>query len=398
MAPTSPAQPSNLSGRHYGLDWLRIGAFGLLILFHLGLYFAPNRWVVNSPQAEDWVRWPIAAVVPWRLSVLFAVSGYATAAMLHRFPSLPTFLAQRSKRLLVPLAFGMLVIVPPQEWVRIKGSDVDLGYIRFLENDVFSFSTHAGAFMPGWEHLWFLPYLWAYTMLLVAGIALRPSWQSDGRRAAVWLSQGQRIIWVPAVVIVLGMAALIQTHVQGLVESAAYIPAFVLGFAYAHFSELRAVFGRHYGRAGALSAASLALLWILMALGSESQSRLEKTISLGASALMSWTMILFTFHFADRFLNRDHKWRGPLAAAVFPAYIVHQTVIVLTGWQLREAGVVGVAAFLIQMIAVVGGCLFSWQLAAQFPMVGVMLGMPPKAVRREPSPSSQPSNPMFPHT
>lgn len=25
--------------RHYGLDWLRIGAFALLILFHIGMYF-----------------------------------------------------------------------------------------------------------------------------------------------------------------------------------------------------------------------------------------------------------------------------------------------------------------------------------------------------------------------
>jgi hypothetical protein len=31
-------------GRHFGLDWLRIGAFAILILYHIGLYFAPGHW------------------------------------------------------------------------------------------------------------------------------------------------------------------------------------------------------------------------------------------------------------------------------------------------------------------------------------------------------------------
>ena len=36
------------NGRHFGLDWLRIGAFGLLILYHVGMVFAPWDWVVKS--------------------------------------------------------------------------------------------------------------------------------------------------------------------------------------------------------------------------------------------------------------------------------------------------------------------------------------------------------------
>lgn len=28
--------------RHYGMDWLRIGAFALLILYHIGMYFVPG--------------------------------------------------------------------------------------------------------------------------------------------------------------------------------------------------------------------------------------------------------------------------------------------------------------------------------------------------------------------
>ena len=107
-------RPSNpVIARNYGLDWLRIGAFALLILFHICLYFGPGHWIVKSPREVAWVAWPVAAIVPWRLTVLFAVSGSATAAMMQRYATLGGFLAERTRRLLVPLLFGMLAIVPP---------------------------------------------------------------------------------------------------------------------------------------------------------------------------------------------------------------------------------------------------------------------------------------------
>ncbi len=376
--PDRPALPIR---RHYGLDWLRIGAFGLLILFHLGLYFAPGHWIVKSPQPAPWVAWPLAAIVPWRLSVLFAVSGYATAAMIQRFPSLPAFLAERSRRLLIPLLFGMLVIVPPQEWVRIEVGGADPAYAAFLGGDAFSFASHAGVFMPGWEHLWFLPYLWAYTVLLAALIALTPRWKAYGSVATRWLTRGRRLIWLPPLLMTGGMALLSRLHVQGLADSADYVPAFVLGFAYAHFPALRSAFRRHFGAALALSLGALGVLLALTALDSASPGRLEEALGLIAGALMSWAMIPVAFHLADRYLNRDHAWRQPLAAAVFPAYIIHQTVIVLAGWQLREAGIAGAPAFVIQLTAVVVGCLATWQIARRMPLAGVLLGMPPKRQR-----------------
>ena len=38
----APAQfTTAASQRHYGMDWLRVGAFALLILDHIGMVFAP---------------------------------------------------------------------------------------------------------------------------------------------------------------------------------------------------------------------------------------------------------------------------------------------------------------------------------------------------------------------
>lgn len=371
--------------RHYGLDWLRIGAFALLILFHLGLYFAPGHWIVKSPQTYDWVAWPLAAIVPWRLSVLFAVSGYATAAMIRRSQGLGVFLAERSKRLLVPLLFGMMVIVPPQDWVRLEVDGIDYPFAWFLAHEAFSFTRIAGTFMPGWEHLWFLPYLWVYTLLLIGLIGLGPRWHERGAATVAWLAGGRRLIWLPAIAMALGMALLSRAHVQGLADSADYLPAFLIGFGYAHVPALRQAFHRHFREAAVLSLVALAVLWGLMAFGSPEPGRFEEALGLAAGSLMSWATIPVAFTLANRFLDRDHKWRRPLAAAVFPAYIVHQTAIVLTGWRLHETGIVGLPALAIQLIAVLGTCFAAWWLARTVPLMGTLLGMPRRPQKERPA-------------
>src|SRR3546814_6967388 len=41
-----------IAQRHLGMDWLRIGAFGLLILYHIGMFFVPWDWHVKIRSEE----------------------------------------------------------------------------------------------------------------------------------------------------------------------------------------------------------------------------------------------------------------------------------------------------------------------------------------------------------
>ena len=68
--------------RHYGMDWLRIGAFGLLIFYHIGMYFVPWGWHVKIAAPIDWVQIPMMATNSWRLPLLFLVSGSVIHGML----------------------------------------------------------------------------------------------------------------------------------------------------------------------------------------------------------------------------------------------------------------------------------------------------------------------------
>ena len=115
---TSTLFKENLGQRRYDLDWVRIGAFMLLILYHVGMYYVTWDWHVKSPQASATIEPLMMLSSPWRLSLLFLVSGVATAYLLARQGS-GQFLRLRSSRLLIPLIFGMLVIVPPQSYLEV---------------------------------------------------------------------------------------------------------------------------------------------------------------------------------------------------------------------------------------------------------------------------------------
>src|SRR6202011_4525289 len=169
----------NLGERRYDLDWVRIGAFMLLIFYHVGMYYVSWDWHVKSPYASRTIEPLMLLSSPWRLSLLFLVSGVATAYLLERRGN-GGFLVQRSIRLLAPLLFRVDVIVPPQSYLEVvENLSYGATYFDFLK---LSFSAYHGfcrgsdcLILPTWNHLWFVAYLWVYTVVLYAVIRAVPA-------------------------------------------------------------------------------------------------------------------------------------------------------------------------------------------------------------------------------
>jgi hypothetical protein len=165
--------------RRHDLDWVRVLAFGVLVLYHVGMYYVSWDWHVKSPQAGPTLEPFMLLSSPWRLGLLFLVSGAATAFLLQRRPS--GFLSTRSVRLLVPLLFGMLVVVVPQAYYEVVeklpgGYQDGYGafYVRYLAADG-GFCREGNCLtLPTWNHLWFVAYLWVYTLVLWLGMRLLP--------------------------------------------------------------------------------------------------------------------------------------------------------------------------------------------------------------------------------
>lgn len=193
--------PVAIPARHFGLDWLRIGAFILLIFYHIGMVFAPGDWLIKADKIVPGAAWVMMAIQPWRMPLLFAVSGYASAALLARTDGLPAFLKSRTIRLLLPLAFGMAIIVPPQFWVRMQESGAYSGdMLTFWATHWMGFKPFHGTYMPEAEHLWFIAYLWTYTVALCALITLSPEPLRQRARAALhWCAAEHRLLWAPLV-------------------------------------------------------------------------------------------------------------------------------------------------------------------------------------------------------
>ena len=111
---TSPAG----SGRWHDLDALRGAAMLLGIVLHASMSFFPGFWVVeDSTATEDggWFDELFHAIHGFRMPLFFLLSGFFTA-MLWRRRGLAALVAHRARRIALPLAIGMVTIVPAVNW------------------------------------------------------------------------------------------------------------------------------------------------------------------------------------------------------------------------------------------------------------------------------------------
>lgn len=372
-------------GRHYGLDWLRIGAFAILIFYHIGLFFVNGEWLVKTAEPVEWLAIPMVFTTPWRLALLFAVSGFASAALLGKLGGVERFVRERSKRLLIPLVFAMAVIIPPQSWVGLSfNHGLTESYWSFWSTDYFRFGQLHGVTLPGWEHLWFVAYLWAFTMVLAIGHVFASGAIRRRIVAAIdWMAQGYRLFWLPLVYFVPVRAGITFTlgESHGLFDDwltdALYLPVFLFGFALARSPQLWPAIMRCARSALLLALASYAVLAALEIRfpDMEGISHAEMALDRAAVGAMMWAMVLFMLAIGTRFLNRDHRWRKTLSEAIFPIYILHQTAIVLIGWWLLPYGLPPLAEFAIILTGTASSCALFYLVARRVSWLAPVAGL-----------------------
>jgi glucans biosynthesis protein C len=372
----------NAAERHYGLDWLRIAAFALLIPYHAALVFAPAHWLVNAREGVEALVVPMALMTPWRLALLFAVSGFASARLFAKTGDVRGFLFSRNARLLVPLGFAMVALLPVEIWIRAQQGGYSGTLLGFWTQDYWRWGTHWGVELPSYEHLWFVAYLWFYTVLLCGLLALGlvPVLQ----RWFDHLTAGIGLLWLPIaglVLVKLPLTFLLPEHGGVLTDWNAHatnFPLFLLGFLIAGARHAWADIARLW-RQAALVAAIAAILVVHTDLhwgATEMPPHGWMALDRAARMAMAWSMIVLLFHAANVLLNRDHPWRATLAEAVFPAYIVHQVAIVVIAWWLQPAGGMrwlGEYALILSgtLVICAGFYLIGSRIAALRPLIGL---------------------------
>lgn len=355
--------------RLFFLDWVRILAFFVLIAYHVGMYYVSWGWHVKSAHAGTAAEPFMLLSAPWRLTLLFFVAGAASRFLLMRMAP-AAFLRRRSVRLLLPLVFGMLVIVPPQSYFEVVEK---LGYAHGYGAFMRLYVTGYGGFcqdgclsLPTWNHLWFVAYLWAYTMVLGIGALLLPAariavWDE---RAAAFLS-GWRLIVAPA--LLLGVARMLlldrfpQDHslTGDWYNHASYLPVFVLGALVAFSARFWQAMQEQ--RRVALALALLCWAALLAWFGAPHERMDPQAMRIGQQAmrcvwtLCAWSAIVAACGFARRHLDRDGPARRYLTEAVFPVYIAHQTLIVVLAHAFKPLDLApGVEAPLLMLLCAAG--------------------------------------------
>ena len=91
--------------------------------------------------------------------------------------------------------------------------------------------------------------------------------------------------------------------------------------------------------------------------------------------MQCWPSIAALIGIAERFWNRDHAWRPMLTEAVFPFYIIHQTVIILVEYWLLPLHIGPVAEFAILVPATVAGCWAFYLIGRQIGWLRPLIGL-----------------------
>ena len=374
--------PSPGSNRLFFLDWVRIIAFFLLIAYHVGMYYVTWDWHVKSPFASAAIEPFMQMSSPWRLGLLFLVSGVASSAMLAKMGA-GAFMRRRSVRLLLPLVFGMMVVVPPQPYFEVvekfayQGSYGDFLGLYFKAYD--GFCTASGCLkLPTWNHLWFVAYLWVYTLLLGALVlALGARFDPLARRACALLD-GWKLFALPVAVLLIARFALRlrfpSTHALfgDWFNHATYFFLFMLGAMLARERSAWPRFDAARWAALGMAVGSWGTVVLFDALPDEAFSPPVLTVMryvVGAVYVLgAWTSMVAACGFAHRHLDFDSEKRRYLANAVFPVYIVHQTLIVSMAHFMQSARMAPAAE---------GPILAAMTLCLSFAVVEVVRRCPP---------------------
>ncbi len=383
VTPIAESQSANMP-RRYDLDWLRVGAFAVLILYHVGMFYVTWGWHIKSVYAQAWAEPIMSLVNPWRLGLLFFISGVSIRFATDKMQSSLRFASSRLYRLGLPILGGMVVIVAPQSYFELRQSGVIEGdYLsfwgRYLNSDpLLPIAT------PTWNHLWYVIYLLVYILILAPFLPLlRRFANGAGGKALQFVSANPftllTLVAVPFVAYSLLLADRFPvTHdlVNDWQNHAHRFTILLLGY----FAAKHRGFWKTVDSALPLAAiltVSLGPVRVLL----EQAGVLPPLFGMAPFVytllltLYAWSFIVLLLGIGQRYLNRPSKALKYLTGAVFCYYILHQTITITAGYYLTQLSLGVQAEVLLVTLITFAGCAIGYEAARRFPPVRPWLGI-----------------------
>jgi hypothetical protein len=291
--------------RRYDIDWLRVIAIGLLLIYHIAIIFQPWAMLIGFIRSEEPMQglWKLMSMLNiWRIPLLFYVSGMGVYFAIQK-RNWKELLLERSKRILLPFLFGIIAITPLHFLIFQEYYEFPLGYF-----------PHQG-------HLWFLGNIFAYVLILLPlFVYLKRMNNSRFKRGLSFLMENP--VGPLAISLFFVLESLIVKP-QVFEMYAETWHGFFLGLLAFFFGFLFVYSGKSFWQT------VLRWRWFYLALAAVLYSfRLMEVPSIDFfMAIESNCWIFGIFGLGYKYLNRPGKILSYLSKAAYPVYIVHMFVL-----------------------------------------------------------------------
>lgn len=372
------------------LDGLRVAVFGLLILYHTGmLYVADWGFHYKSQYQSEALANLMLWSNQWRMSLLFLISGAALALFLPQHANWKS-LGKRLSQLLLPLLFGMLVVVVPQVYMEAKSKHIIEGldywqfWYAYLDQKSAEFEGHKtiGTMHFTWNHLWYLPYLVVYTLIVAIVYPLLHSrlMQSVWR----WFSARlllTHLVFLPIAGFYINGSLLYAEHpvTHNLIDDwfnhGRSFLSFALGFAVVQIPHLwRSVKNVRWHL---LIAGSISYSYTLFEFhgGTLGGGVIAQSMNGLLWSANSWLWMLCIIAWGQHWFTRSNPFIRYLNSGVFCFYILHQTLIIVFAYWLTPFNLGGFLEPLVVILLVALSCWGLFELIKPIPGLRVLFGI-----------------------
>lgn len=360
--------------RKYYIDNLRIICILLLFPFHAAMCFNAfgESFYVNGEPSRA-LTMIVVGTYPWWMSLLFALAGVSTMYALKK-RSAAKYARERLLRLLIPLLFGLLLVIPPQTYIAdVFHNGCTDGYFEHYAKffgTITDFGGYDGAFTPG--NLWFILYLLVISLVtlpLTSWYASRGKKLNFGKiNLAVLIAAGVPLLCAASYVLDIGGKSVGEN-----------LCCFLLGFFALSDDEMMEKLKKRSFVLGALW-----LILIIARLLMYGFSLPDENIAWGVEyRALELVGILAATGLGARFLDRKFRLTSYLAAAEFPLYICHQTVLVAVAFFVVSFLAVNkFVQFAVIVLLSLALTLGVYELIKRTPVTRFMFGIKPSGKKR----------------
>ncbi|MEO1524857.1 MAG: acyltransferase [Planctomycetota bacterium] len=368
-----------------GLDRVRATAALGVVLLHACVPYLSNPmpgliWPVKDAASAtvDWLFWGIEVFI---MPVFLVLAGY----LLYRSSlrqSEEALLRSRAKRLLVPLGFGLVVILPIDLYLWTLGLVIE-GAVPAVKLKSFKFESPIGDAIWGTAHLWFLSYVFSYVAVFAA--LLRCKKRSIRFGIALRSVTKPRVVLPVLFGVAVGAVFVSPEVVWGFQHGFlpypskwCYCAAFFAAGWFLGSWDRELVWLKTYAfRTAALGVlflvAAIALgRWHLQQGGGASELLVLAVVTTTAAISTTLGVLGFAVR-SDAPVGRSTRY---LAAASFWIYLVHHPVVGLTHidlkWLLPEAA--PIVKLMLSFMVTTAFCLASYELLIVRTRLGLWLG------------------------